>query len=139
MVSWLAIALWIVLGWLAALGARARGRSPAAWFLIGSFLGWWGLLLLYVLPPVLPEEVVSAQTPPAPSVEKPPVPNPLEQSRDWFFLDGSKAVCGPLTGKALKEKWKAGQIAAESWVWNDTIVDWKKISQVQSLWDWLQT
>jgi hypothetical protein len=106
--------------------------------LIGSLLGWWGLLLLYVLPPVLPEEAVSAPIPEAPVAEKPPVPNPLEQSRDWFFLDGSKVVCGPLTGKALKEKWKAGQIAASSWVWNDTIVDWKKISQVQNLLDWLQ-
>jgi hypothetical protein len=138
MVSWLAIALWIVLGWLAALGARSRGRSPMAWFLLGSLLGWWGLLLLYLLPPLLPEEAVSgaAMTPPG---EKSAVPNPLEQSRDWFFLDQAKTACGPLTGKALKEKWKAGQLGSSSWVWNDSIVDWKKISQVQNLFDWLQT
>ena len=135
MISWLAIALWIVLGWLAALGARSRGRSPVAWFFLGSLLGWWGLLLLYLLPPVQAAEVVPP--PVVPPIAPPP--NPLEQSVDWFFLDQTKTVCGPLTGKALKERWKEGQLLPSSWVWNDIIVDWKKISQVQDLLDWLQS
>ena len=129
MISWLAVALWIVLGWLAALGARSRGRSPMAWFFLGSLLGWWGLLLLYLLPPVFSEE----EAPPAP----PPAPLSMEPPNDWFYLDRTE-VRGPCTGKDLKEMWKAGRLTSSSWVWNESTVEWKKIGQVQSLLDWLR-
>ena len=136
MVAWLAVALWVVLGLLAALGARSRGRSPVAWFLLGSLLGWWSLFLLYLLPPVVCDEETAVPVAPVPE-KKPPV-SPLEQDKDWFFVDEAKKVCGPVTGAALKEKWKAGQLFPSSWVWSDTISVWKKISQEKTLTDWLE-
>ena len=137
MASWIAVALWIVLGGLAAIGARSRGRSPVAWFFLGSLLGWWGLLLLYLLPPVFSEEVPPPVAQVVLPVEKPRFP--VEQSKDWFFIDQAKTVCGPLSGKDLKEKWSAGQLNASSWVWNENITEWKKISQVQDLTEWLHS
>ena len=99
---------------------------------LGSLLGWWSLLLLYLLPPVVSEAVVVAVP-----VKKTPS-SPLDQSKDWFFLDEAKAVRGPVSGADLKEKWKAGQLLPSSWVWNESLSVWKKISQEKSLMDWLE-
>ena len=136
MLSRFVILMSVILGISTAVTARFRGRSPQKWFFIGLFFGWLGLLLLYILPSkVLGEEI---KVPPIPSetpVEK------LEQSErggEWFFLDREKNVCGPVTDRILKDKWKEGQLSSESWVWNESIVDWKQISRVQSLLDWLQ-
>ncbi len=141
MVLWLNVLIWVVLGCLAAVSARSRGRSPLAWFLIGVILGWYGLLLLLVLPPVsLPQQLPSEAQRTVPSDED----SVSEKSQlfsptgEWFFLDRAKTVCGPFSPQMLKDKWKEGTLFSETWVWNESIVDWKKISQIQPLLTWLQ-
>lgn len=141
MTPWLNVVIWVVLGCLAAVCANSRGRSPGAWFLIGSLLGWYGLLLLFILPPISQEEITpkeekeQAPLPPEPVVEKAITFSP---AGEWFFLDAAKTICGPVPPEVLKDKWKEGKILPESWVWSEYTVDWRKISQIQPLLDWLK-
>ncbi len=141
MTPWLTVIIWIVLGCLAAVSASSRGRSPFSWFLIGSLLGWYGLLLLFILPPISNEEHMPSRTEEKPIPdEMPPVGKPVEYSPtgEWFFLNQAKTICGPFSSQMLKEKWREGGLLPESWVWNESIVDWKKISQLKPFLDWLK-
>lgn len=141
MTPWLNVIIWVVLGCLAAVSASSRGRSPVAWFLIGSLLGWYGLLLLFILPSVSNGEhrVDETREKSTPQAEPPlETPKELMPSGEWFFLDPAKTICGPFSAQILKEKWQEGRLLSESWVWSESIVDWKKISHVQPLFDWLK-
>jgi hypothetical protein len=141
MTPWLSIVIWVVLGCLAAVSAKARGRSPAAWFFIGTLLGWYGLLLLFILPPIPTEDSLPSESPEKnPSPSEPLVEKPKETipAGEWFFLDRAKTICGPISLQMLKDKWKEGLLVPGSWVWSDTMVDWKKIDQIQPLLDWLR-
>ena len=44
------IILWILFGIAAALAASSRGRSSFTWFILGGFLGPFGLLFALLLP-----------------------------------------------------------------------------------------
>ena len=139
---WLGVTLWIVLGCLAAVSARSRGRSPLTWFFVGILLGWYGLLLLYILPVIQAQEEAPKRSSEPPVAGPGPAPDPmsdLDGTQGWFFLDHAKTVCGPITATMLRTKWHEGQLFPESWVWNDLIVSWKKISQVPPLLNWLQS
>jgi hypothetical protein len=62
----------------------------------------------------------------------------LVRTDGWFFLDCAKKVCGPFSAGVLKEKWQQGQLLSDSWVWNELLVTWKKVSQVPVLLEWLR-
>lgn len=139
--SWLSFVIWIVLGCLAAVSASSRGRSPIAWFLIGSLFGWYGLLLLFILPPVKSESLATEEKEQQQVSALPPIPETPKEYQptgEWFFLDATKKVCGPLSPQMMKSAFKEGRILPESWVWNESTVDWKKLSEIQPLVDWLR-
>jgi hypothetical protein len=106
-------------------------------------LGWYGLLLLFILPPITKgeesshkkEEKEIGSPSPVASNERPKEYFP---AGEWFFLDQAKTICGPISAQMLKDAWKEGRLFSESWVWNESIGDWKKIAQLQSLLEWLQ-
>jgi len=137
---WVPLAISIVMGCLCAILAGSRQRSPIAWFFLGFILGWIGLLLIYILPSLGKEESVQ----PEPEQieieveEQKEVESSFEKSENWFYLDQKKDVCGPLSFQIIKEKWGSGDLSEDSWIWNEKIVEWKKISQVEELWNWLQ-
>lgn len=139
-VPWIYIVLGIVFGCLAAASASVRGRSPVAWFFIGTFFGVYGLLLLFILPSVKNEESSPLQKIEKRSEPLPPSPPTKEYSPsgDWFFLDRTKTVCGPLSPQMLRQAWNEGRLFPESWVWSESIVDWKQLTKVQGLLEWLQ-
>jgi hypothetical protein len=138
---WIPVAISIIMGTLCAILAISRERSAIVWFFVGAFLGWIGLLLIFILPP-LNKELVSKPMPDVvePSVEEKKEPeSSLEKTDNWFYLDQKKEVCGPFSVQMIKEKWNKGDLSENSWVWNEMIIEWKKISQVEELWKWLQT
>jgi len=131
-----------LMGILGGLIARSRGRSPMVWFFVCAFFGWFGLLVLLLMPmKEKKEEVVLEENENAePEKETPKEEEVSSMVPDnWFYLDQEKAVCGPFFLQDLQKKWKENLIALDSWVWNETLVDWKQISQVPSLLQWLQT
>jgi len=139
MESWLPMAISIVMGCICAVLALPRGRSPLGWFLIGFILGWIGLILIFILPSLSLESKPEESPPIEAEVEQKPVQeSSFEQTDGWFYLDQKKEVCGPFSFETIKEKWGAGDLSGNSWVWNETIAEWKKISQIKEMWEWLQ-
>jgi hypothetical protein len=135
-----------VVGGISALYAPSKGRSSLNWFFIGLFFGVFGLLLLFLLPSLKKDEEISKGGLPAektPSIEQKSqeVSPHLEEIKkdDWFYLDGNKKPQGPCTRESMKEKWQQGSLSQESWVWNESIVVWKKIADVSPLLHWLQS
>lgn len=129
--EWIYIAKTVVFGSLCGLIANVRGRPPLVWFIIGCALGWIGLLILFILPSSL-----GVEEPKKEPIVPPPAPT-FEPISNWFYLDMKKEVCGPFSADVIKEQWKKGSLSKESWVWNETVVDWKKIDQITSLYEWL--
>lgn len=133
MVSAWTIVLWCLHGGIGAAWASSRGRSPLKWFFVGFVLGWIGLLALFLLPPVPRAELETGREPTARAALSMPV-----ATTGWFYVDRMRAVCGPCSVDELLGLWKAGLVTAESWVWNGSIVEWKKISQEAALLDWFR-
>jgi len=123
----------VVIGCLCAILALGRGRSPIWWFVIGMILGWLGILVLFIIPPVrLGEENKEAVVDVQPLVQECSIPF------NWFYLDSKKETKGPFSADELKEKWLEKVVSKDSWVWNQAIETWKKISEVPSLLEWLE-
>ncbi len=137
---WIPVAISIIMGALCAILAVSRERSPLAWFFLGAFLGWVGLLLIFILPSLNKEAVSKSEPVPIePIVEEKKEPeSSFEKTDNWFYLDQKKDICGPLSVQMMKERWNSGDLSENSWVWNEMIVEWKKISQIEELWKWLQ-
>ena len=126
----ISILTWIFFGCAAALWSKSRGRSPLAWFFIGAVFGIFGLILLFFLPAVVPqakevdEEIMEM---------KPAVQEEFLPASDWFYLNEKKNSCGPVGMREMKELWGKGSLTNRSWVWHESIVDWKRIDSVQNL------
>ena len=130
------IAIAVVLGALAALIAQGRGRSPLHWFVIGLLLGFFGIIFLFFLPSTKKEASGDQAVAVKPEAAPPIIASPT--LGNWFFLDPQKNVQGPLSLSLLKEQWNKGLLTARSWVWNESLIEWKKLEDVQVLFQWLQ-
>jgi hypothetical protein len=130
------IAIAIVLGMLTALIAKGRGRSPLRWFVVGLMLGFFGIIFLFFLPSTKKEtfsdQAVVAKSEVAQLNISPPTQN------HWFFLDPQKNIQGPVSLSLLKEQWNKGLLTANSWVWNESLIEWKRLEEVQVLFLWIK-
>jgi hypothetical protein len=117
----------ILFGCLTSLCAKDRGRSPVVWFLIGTGFALFGLVLLFLIPPLdakgkEPEEIAIIEEKPKPQEEFLPPQN-------WFYLDSAKKTQGPLFLHELQELIQKGSITSESWVWHESMPQWTKIQK----------
>lgn len=135
----LSIAFYFLIGGATAYIAKQRGRDPIIWFIIGLFLGIFGILLLFILPPVV-EEGQQTNEPPAvnSSTFQAPAITHDYLVKDWYYYDGERTRQGPIRFEELRELWKASQINEESFVWSDGMSGWQKIEQVQNLYSHLK-
>ena len=115
-------------GWICCYFAQQRGRNPYGWFFLGLLFGPFPLIALFLMP-------VIEQSPPSPT-EIPEVHvshhSPFNQY-DWYYLDENRQSVGPMDFVALQELWNEQKIDEHSLVWNDTMENWKKVSDVSEL------
>jgi hypothetical protein len=129
-VTLISILTWILFGCAAAVWSKSRGRSPLAWFIIGAIFGIFALILLFFLPPLANQEKEISEV----IVEEKPAPQEeFLPANDWFYLNEEKKSCGPIGMKEMRELWVKGLLTERSWVWHDSIVDWKRIESVPDL------
>lgn len=130
------IILWLCLGASTAYFANQRGRDPFVWFMIGMLLGFFGMLLLFLLPPV-----ADAQQKMAPFEEKGEefiIQNRDYLIKEWYYYDQDRVRQGPLTFDQVKALWKRGVLNEESFVWSEGLESWKKIEELQNVYTHLQ-
>jgi hypothetical protein len=127
---------WLLFGGATSYFASQRGRDPFAWFLIGMLLGILGLLLLFLLPPVNPEEAdkQGEEQALAPVV---PESSPY-RLKEWFYLDQDRKQCGPFSFTMLKKGWQQGKVSSNTLVWSDGMEAWKPIEELPELREALQ-
>lgn len=136
LISW--IVLWLCLGTATAYFADQRGRDPLVWFMLGMLLGFLGLLLLFLLPPVSDEgPVEEAEYNLLNQKEVSPQSHDY-MIKEWFYYDDRRNRQGPIRFENLRELWKKGHIGEETFVWSEGMDGWKKIEEIQNLYAHLQ-
>jgi hypothetical protein len=108
---------------LTAYVARARGRSPFRWFLIGFFFGLLGLLALFLFPKKEEAGVQHTEPPPL-APQQPPA------LLFWYYLDEKHQQQGPLSSVAFDTVRKEGKLGVNTYVWNTDMDNWKRLDEV---------
>ncbi len=141
----ISLILWMLIGVSTGYLASTRGRDPYAWFAIGIILGLFGLMLLYILPPLDAEGNRIARSPPAlfspmieaieeqEAAEKRHMPLPTYLNQEWFCIDKSLQQQGPISFLTLQTLWREGKVDASSFVWSEGMTEWKKIADLVEL------
>ncbi len=116
--------------------SKQRGRNPYAWLAIGILFGVFGLIALFVLPPLNGKAVIKKkgnQEPQAPLSEVKPkleTVDPTHLSKLWYYLDNSNQQFGPMSLDALSKAWHEGTVNQTTYVWNDLMENWKRLEEV---------
>lgn len=126
-----AILLWLAMGAATAYFANQRGRDPFAWFMLGMLLGFFGLLLLFVLPPLAKEDEPALEAEYT-LLEKSPR-NHDYLIKEWYYYDDERKQNGPMPFDQLKELWQDGKINEETFVWSEGLDSWKQLQDVESV------
>lgn len=121
---------WLLFGGASSYFASGRGRDPFAWFLIGMLLGILGLLLLFLLPPIVEEPQEKEIIPEEPDIIQ---KEPSSRLKTWFYLDEKSQQLGPYSYQEFKRVWKQGKISLQTLVWSEGMTDWKPIGEVSDL------
>lgn len=133
--------IWLLVGAAAAYLAALRGRDPFLWSmgifmlcLFGLPFAILGVALLYYLPAATEGEE-SADKEKNEAVSAPPVPVSLGDvpSRLWFYYDSERQRHGPLTFKDFFDAWKSRRIEDETFVWTESLSEWKKTKDLPEL------
>lgn len=135
--SWTSIltfVFWFLTGVVCSYFAYQRGRDPYFWFAIGLFFGLLGLLVLVFLPAVDSEEEsnkeVSDKSVSTTLSAIPFTPKNDYIIKDWFYIDQSGQQHGPISFDALKTEWREGKLNLQSFIWTDTMPNWKRVEEV---------
>ncbi len=138
----------ILIGGISAYFANKQGRNPLIWFAVGCFLPSCTLILLFILPIIgyffkrkLLKTMGQSKNKPKPpqedgtvTIDIPLFPD-LQVSKDatkklWYFLDSENKTVGPMSFVAFYQKWKNGTILGKTFVWNESLNEWKQFQEV---------
>lgn len=109
--------------------ANQRGRDPYIWFAIGLLLGFFGILILLILP-----KGDAMKTSPDLKAKEAPlqiISEPL--SKEWFYVDKSGQQQGPISIVALQNLWKVDAVDPRTFVWGEGMPAWKRIEDLPEL------
>lgn len=129
----------LTFGCLCACIAHKQGRKkPVIWFLVGFFLGIFGLLLVFILPRVtiVKSNTVNKAKPEASSkthsntiVVEPIV---IEETK-WYYLNSQHEQQGPIFLSELKNLYIDNAISKATYVWQNGMMEWKRIQELPDL------
>ncbi|WP_348663151.1 GYF domain-containing protein [Chlamydia vaughanii] len=150
--------IYIILGFLAAYLAIRKNRNPIGWFLAGMCFGFFGIIILLVLPDLPPSnrdptsDSDSEDDEPSNNVlhsiledasvtsTPPPVDQVPVDTEKWFYLDNERKNVGPLSLENLlaflrnKENLSKESINPEDvWVWKKGMSNWERVRNVPEL------
>ncbi|MBS0653851.1 MAG: DUF4339 domain-containing protein [Verrucomicrobia bacterium] len=116
--------------------SKQRGRNPYTWFAIGLLFGVFGLIALFVMPPLnRPRGAKKGKGPaiePLPTIFKNNLEtlDPSHTSKLWYYLDQENQQFGPMSLDALTNAWRDGKVHATTYVWNEVMENWKRFEEV---------
>ncbi len=115
---------WITFGLISSLIASKRDRNIYAWFILGMLFGIFGILALYLLPS---KRNIAGPIPIGVNIKKDPT---IKEQNFWYYLDNEKTQYGPMSFTGLKDALLEGKVSSTTYVWNDTMDEWKKFKEI---------
>ncbi|BAE80954.1 conserved hypothetical protein [Chlamydia felis Fe/C-56] len=155
--------IYILLGFLAAYLAVKKNRNPIGWFLAGMCFGFFGIIILLILPDLPPKNedsnsssnndeslnnVFHSLSEEDSSVISfpPPVDQVPRDTEKWFYLNKEKQNVGPMFLEDLllflkdKEKHATENTNPEDiWVWKKGMENWERVKNIPELNEALKT
>lgn len=125
----IAILIWLSIGYITARCAEKRGRNLIAWFVLGILFGLFALIAVFLLPPLTDESPLISVVKDGDEPKEPF----LDLHDDWFYLDRENRQKGPVSFEDLAVAWDDGIITVDSYVWCESMEEWKKIKDVPDL------
>jgi len=141
-----------LIGWSTSRYMHTKGKNPYLWFAVGTLSAAAAMFLLKFLPfgAILillgfylfyyraserkPAIDASKKDPNTIEVKAERV-DPLSNynKHEWYYLDGQHQQHGPISFHELKTIWAEQKITSATFIWNDTMNAWKRISDVNEL------
>ncbi len=103
---------------LGAILARKYQRNLLFWILASLVFWSTGIFILFLLGPKKKKKSLKKE---APSKNLPPY--------SWYYLDEQAAKRGPFSSEGLKGLWNEGVLDNQSYLWNETLEEWKKAGE----------
>ncbi len=124
-----------VLGLFAFLGAllaKKYQRNLLFWSLATLFFCLTGVFILFLLGPKQKKKIQD------PLSEKKKIPKELSVL-SWYYLDDQNTKRGPFSAEGIKKLWEEGALKGHSYLWNETLEEWKKAQEFTFLQENLDT
>jgi apolipoprotein N-acyltransferase len=131
----LSFILLLVISGLTAYYAERKGRSAAAWFVIGLLISFFAPLVLFFMPSLKDQSNETLPLSSRNQIAPPPVParKVMNEDKLWYYLDLNHEQYGPVSLFALKELWDTGRLELGSYVWSEGMEKWEKVEDLSDL------
>jgi GYF domain 2 len=117
------VMVWLVFGAVSAYIAHRRGKNPYLWFFLGTFFGLFGILFLFLAPrPKAPKTDPN-------TIDITPIFSTEHRDKLWYYIDGRNTRHGPMSFQALSKAWSQGKILPTTYVWNESLPDWRPFGE----------
>lgn len=133
----------LIMGGICAYIAKQKKRSPFLWFFMGVSLHFLALTILLLLPPVeavaegshdqvlakdtLHSEAIYPDRDSGDDMPRGSMRLPTNPKVDWYYVDPSGNVQGPVKINALRETFHKEKLSLATYVWCEECIDWIKI------------
>jgi hypothetical protein len=126
------ISIWLTFGFLCSYLAKNKNRKPVFWFYMGVFFGLIAVVVILFLKKdkKIIHEIKDIKVKIDNSIFK---INPLDDKNFWYYLDKDNKQIGPLSLKAIEDNFLNKKINPFTYVWNDTLDEWKKLNELEIL------
>jgi hypothetical protein len=124
------LSIWLTFGYLCSYIAKNKNKKRLFWFYMGILFGLIALIIILFLKKdkkmIKNIKEVKAQK----NIFK---INPLNDKNFWYYLDDDNKQIGPLSLKAIEDNILNKKINPFTYVWNDTLDEWKRLNQLDIL------
>ncbi len=145
MYTFISIVIMFLLGSICSHNARMKNRNRQVWFILGVLFGAIALIVLFFLPRRIPERLTPVHSTAqdglggAPFEDNSNEDAPLSPSSEplvlWYYLTPDDTQVGPMSLQALKSAWVDDKVNADSYLWNESMDEWKKVVDIDNLLD----
>jgi hypothetical protein len=112
--------IWLFFGIICSKIAQKKYRSKSNWFYLGLLFGALALIIILFLKPLkIIENKIS--------------PIEINDNNFWYYLDHKENQIGPVSLHKIFDSYQNGLVNENTFVWNDTMEDWKKIKEINSI------
>ncbi len=110
--------------------AYKKNRDTETWFWLGLYFGIIALIIIYFLKPL---KIIKKTK----NISINSLNNKFAvlkaDNNYWYYLDNEKKQIGPMSLSKLYDSYLKGIVSSYTYVWNDTMDNWKKLIDVPTL------